>query len=102
MTPPRKKQPSAKAATPAPKKRARKPGDTHVDTKTAVSPALGQARERIDSIDQHIQELIAERANWAQQVGRARGQPKDAIGARSAESRVGKEGGSTRRSRGDA
>src|SRR3546814_1766438 len=79
MPPPRKKQTSGKAATPAPKKRARKPGETHVDTKTAVSPAVGQARERIDSIDQHIQELIAERANWAQQVGRAKGPLKAAI-----------------------
>ncbi|MFN7784284.1 MAG: prephenate dehydratase [Lysobacterales bacterium] len=46
---------------------------------TALPPALAQARERIDSIDQSIQNLIAERAQWAQQVGRAKGPLKAAV-----------------------
>ncbi|PKM08557.1 MAG: prephenate dehydratase [Gammaproteobacteria bacterium HGW-Gammaproteobacteria-4] len=79
MSPPRKKQPSVKADTPAPKKRERKPAKSGAAAKTVASPALGQARERIDSIDQHIQELIAERANWARQVGKAKGPLKAAI-----------------------
>jgi chorismate mutase / prephenate dehydratase len=40
---------------------------------------LGAARERIDLIDRGIQELIAERAAWARQVGRAKGPLKAAI-----------------------
>jgi chorismate mutase/prephenate dehydratase len=46
---------------------------------TALPPALAQARERIDSIDKSIQDLIAERAQWAQQVGRAKGPLKAAV-----------------------
>ncbi|HEY2345613.1 MAG TPA: prephenate dehydratase [Xanthomonadaceae bacterium] len=40
-----------------------------------AAPALNLAevRSRIDGIDRHIQELIAERAQWAQQVGKAKG-----------------------------
>lgn len=34
---------------------------------------LTEARTRIDSIDRSIQELIAERARWAHQVGKAKG-----------------------------
>lgn len=40
---------------------------------------LAEVRGRIDSIDIHIQELIAERARWAQQVGRAKGPLKAAV-----------------------
>lgn len=39
-----------------------------------ASADLGQARSRIDAIDRELQSLIAERARWAQQVGRAKGQ----------------------------
>lgn len=46
---------------------------------TALPPALAQARERIDSIDRGIQDLIVERARWAQQVGRAKGPLKAAV-----------------------
>jgi chorismate mutase/prephenate dehydratase len=50
----------------------------------AVAPAkaplaLGEARQRIDGIDRQIQELIAERAGWAQQVGKAKGPLKAAV-----------------------
>ncbi len=40
---------------------------------------LAEARERIDAIDRDIQSLIAERANWAQQVGKAKGELKAAV-----------------------
>lgn len=40
---------------------------------------LAQVRERIDSIDTQIQGLIAERAQWAHQVGKAKGPLKAAI-----------------------
>lgn len=43
------------------------------------TPALAEARERIDGIDQQIQTLIAERAGWAQRVGKAKGPLKAAI-----------------------
>lgn len=45
----------------------------------AGAPVLGEARARIDGIDTQIQELIAERARWAQQVGKAKGPLKAAI-----------------------
>lgn len=40
---------------------------------------LADVRTQIDSIDLRIQELIAERARWAQQVGKAKGPLKAAI-----------------------
>lgn len=40
---------------------------------SAPDPALLELRERIDGIDRQIQELIAERAQFAGQVGRAKG-----------------------------
>lgn len=45
----------------------------------APSPELAAARQRIDAIDRQIQELIAERAGWAQRVGKAKGPLKAAI-----------------------
>src|SRR6478609_1215560 len=45
----------------------------------APSPELSAARARIDAIDRQIQELIAERAGWAQRVGKAKGPLKAAI-----------------------
>ena len=39
----------------------------------APTPALAQVRERIDGIDRQIQALIAERAGFALQVGKAKG-----------------------------
>lgn len=41
--------------------------------------ALADVRQRIDSIDRTIQELIAERAGWAQKVGKAKGPLKAAV-----------------------
>ena len=40
---------------------------------------LAEARERIDAIDRNIQTLIGERANWARQVGEAKGPLKAAV-----------------------
>lgn len=40
---------------------------------------LTQVREEIDSIDRQIQALIAERARWAQQVGKAKGKLAAAV-----------------------
>jgi chorismate mutase / prephenate dehydratase len=40
---------------------------------------LAAARERIDGIDRSIQQLIAERASWARQVGQAKGPMKAAL-----------------------
>ena len=40
---------------------------------------LADARARIDGIDRHIQELIAERAGWAHMVGKAKGPLKAAV-----------------------
>jgi chorismate mutase / prephenate dehydratase len=50
-------------------------------TKALSTPALNlaDARERIDGIDRHIQELIAERAGWAHMVGKAKGPLKAAV-----------------------
>ncbi|MBS0557256.1 MAG: prephenate dehydratase [Proteobacteria bacterium] len=45
----------------------------------AVAPSLADARARIDAIDRNIQQLIAERANWAHQVGRAKGKLAAAV-----------------------
>jgi chorismate mutase / prephenate dehydratase len=36
---------------------------------SAPADGLGSIRERIDAIDEHIHELLNERARWAQQVG---------------------------------
>lgn len=44
-----------------------------------AAPTLAQARERIDAIDRNIQELIAERARWAREVGKAKGPLKAAV-----------------------
>jgi chorismate mutase/prephenate dehydratase len=54
---------------------------TKPPAKAAIDPTLdlAAARERIDGIDRQIQELIAERARWARQVGKAKGPLKAAI-----------------------
>ena len=46
---------------------------------SASKPSLGQVRERIDSIDRQIQELISERANWAREVAKVKGEGLSAI-----------------------
>ena len=44
-----------------------------------AKPDLSQVRAQIDGIDQQIQALIAERANWAHQVGKAKGKLAAAV-----------------------
>src|SRR5688500_5098915 len=44
-----------------------------------AKPALADVRMRIDAIDRHIQELIAERARFAHQVGKAKGKLAAAV-----------------------
>src|SRR5215468_12706404 len=48
-------------------------------TKKTTAMNLADARSRIDAIDRQIQELIAERAGWARQVGKAKGPLKAAV-----------------------
>lgn len=52
---------------------ARKPGDK------VTPPDLAELRQRIDGIDLHIQQLIAERAQFANQVGKAKGKLAAAV-----------------------
>jgi chorismate mutase/prephenate dehydratase len=65
----------------APRAPAGKPRAAARKASPAVAPApqLAQVRERIDGIDAQIQALIAERADWARQVGKAKGPLKAAI-----------------------
>ena len=60
---------------------AKKPAAKAVKTPKAIEaqPDLGQVREQIDGIDRQIQELIAQRAQWAHQVGKAKGKLAAAI-----------------------
>jgi len=64
---------------PTPSKRRDPVGPARAAEAAPVSPALAEARARIDGIDQQIQQLISERAGWARQVGRAKGPLKAAV-----------------------
>src|SRR5581483_8607052 len=44
-----------------------------------AKPDLAQVRAQIDGIDRQIQELIAQRAHWARQVGKAKGKLAAAV-----------------------
>ncbi|HEX7813789.1 prephenate dehydratase [Dyella sp.] len=46
---------------------------------TDQKKSLAEVRERIDSIDKTIQELISERATWAQEVAKVKGEGLSAI-----------------------
>src|SRR5690349_21718648 len=46
---------------------------------TEPKESLVRVRDRIDSIDRQIQELISERANWAREVARVKGEGLSAI-----------------------
>src|SRR5579859_5351135 len=46
---------------------------------TDKKSSLTQVRDRIDSIDRQIQELISERANWAREVAKVKGEGLSAI-----------------------
>ncbi|HEY1140280.1 MAG TPA: prephenate dehydratase [Lysobacter sp.] len=59
---------------------AKKAAAKKIDTQPAAKPLeLGELRERIDGIDRHIQQLIAERAQFANQVGKAKGKLAAAV-----------------------
>ena len=47
--------------------------------KVDPKPDLGAVREQIDGIDRQIQSLIAQRAQWAHQVGKAKGKLAAAV-----------------------
>ncbi len=64
------KKPAAKAAKPATKKTAKT---------DAAAPALADVRAHIDGIDRQIQSLIADRAAYALQVGKAKGKLAAAV-----------------------
>ena len=70
MTPKPKKK-AAKAAKPAAKKA--------VKPDTAAAPVLADVRAHIDGIDRQIQGLIADRAAYALQVGKAKGKLAAAV-----------------------
>ena len=57
----------------------KKAKSTVVAKATPIPLNLADARARIDGIDRQIQELIAERAGWAQMVGKAKGPLKAAV-----------------------
>lgn len=72
-----KKQTTTKAAT---KRAPAKDLADAVPSKTDAAPLdLATLRERIDGIDRHIQELIGERAQFANQVGKAKGKLAAAV-----------------------
>jgi chorismate mutase / prephenate dehydratase len=68
----------ARSAKPAARSRANKV-DEGAPAALEGRPDLAEVRARIDGIDRSIQELIAERAQWAHQVGKAKGPLKAAI-----------------------
>jgi len=60
--------------------RPRKMADATVPAAAAeAKPDLAQVRVQIDGIDRQIQALIKERANWAHQVGKAKGKLAAAV-----------------------
>ncbi|MBO9716937.1 MAG: prephenate dehydratase [Pseudoxanthomonas sp.] len=64
------------AGKPAPKK---KPASGRAAQAVAPPPVLADVRAQIDGIDRRIQELIAERAGFALQVGKAKGKLAAAV-----------------------
>ncbi|TKR33385.1 prephenate dehydratase [Luteimonas gilva] len=59
-----------------PQKPSAKPAQT---VSAETKPDLAAVRAQIDGLDQQIQQLIAERAQWAQQVGKAKGKLAAAV-----------------------
>ncbi|MDR0181704.1 prephenate dehydratase [Lysobacter arvi] len=76
-----KAAPKTQAATKTARKRAPAKSVTEaVPPKTDAAPLdLAALRERIDGIDRHIQALIGERAQFANQVGKAKGKLAAAV-----------------------
>jgi len=75
-----KAAPKTQAARTTTKKPAAAKTADAVPPKTDAAPLdLATLRERIDGIDRHIQELIGERAQFANQVGKAKGKLAAAV-----------------------
>ena len=74
---PAKKQAMAKA--PASRHKAEASARKREDVSKQATPDLSAVRAQIDGIDREIQALIAERALWAHQVGKAKGKLAAAI-----------------------
>ena len=70
--------PAKKAARSGAKKATRTPAASS-QAQVAAAPALADVRARIDGIDRQIQELIAQRAAFALQVGKAKGKLAAAV-----------------------
>lgn len=78
---PGKNKPAAAAKSATDKKAAGKSKVAKVEdaAPVAAGPDLATLRERIDGIDLHIQQLIGERAQFANQVGKAKGKLAAAV-----------------------
>ncbi|KWS03323.1 Chorismate mutase I [Lysobacter capsici AZ78] len=78
---PGKTKPAAAAKSATDKKAAGKSKAAKVEdvAPVAAGPDLATLRERIDGIDLHIQQLIGERAQFANQVGKAKGKLAAAV-----------------------
>lgn len=74
---PAKAKPTAKQ--PAPRRKAAASARRREDLANQAKPDLSAVRAQIDGIDREIQALIAERALWAHQVGKAKGKLAAAI-----------------------
>ena len=64
---------------PAPKQAPARKAPAKKAAEPVATPDLAILRERIDGIDRHIQQLIAERAQFANQVGKAKGKLAAAV-----------------------
>jgi len=73
--PPAKKATATKVAA----KKAAASGKAAAETLAVAKPVLSDVRAKIDQIDRSIQALIAERANFAHQVGKAKGKLAAAV-----------------------
>ncbi|MCW5581998.1 MAG: chorismate mutase, partial [Luteimonas sp.] len=69
----------AVANAPAVRRKAEESARRRKDVSRQSRPDLSAVREQIDGIDREIQALIAERALWAHQVGKAKGKLAAAI-----------------------
>ena len=71
--------PAADDAASAKPSRAKSPASVGIPIDAQGKPDLAAVRAQIDGIDREIQTLIAERALWAHQVGKAKGKLAAAV-----------------------
>ncbi|MCL1633543.1 prephenate dehydratase [Luteimonas sp. SX5] len=74
----KRKLPAGKTKKPAVAKKAAS-NKRAVDKASPDKPDLAEVRAQIDGLDRQIQQLIAERAQWAHQVGKAKGKLAAAV-----------------------